>query len=99
MPRLLDAVTVVHKLAPWPLVKRVWRDVQDDNLVQMSAALAYSWLFALFPFLIFVMTLIPYMPEDVKQTATQEIPYTLDQYLPKKAADTIWEQISAVMTR
>lgn len=70
--------------------RRVWIQMSEDGLLTWAAALAYSWLFAVFPFLIFLMTLLPYLPERVKQTADKEIPEAISVMLPREAADTIW---------
>jgi membrane protein len=44
------------------LVRRVWREVQDDNCTGQAAQLAYYLIFAVFPFLLFLTTLLGYLP-------------------------------------
>jgi membrane protein len=44
------------------LVKRVVRSVYENNCLGQAAQLAYYFLFALFPFLLFLTTLLGYLP-------------------------------------
>ena len=44
------------------LAKRVYRKVVDDDCSEHAAAMAYYFLFAMFPFLLFLTTLIGYLP-------------------------------------
>ncbi|MES2854284.1 MAG: YhjD/YihY/BrkB family envelope integrity protein, partial [Bdellovibrionota bacterium] len=50
------------------LQKRFWKDlfteINDDNIFTGAAALSYYLLFALFPALIFLLSLLPYLPID-----------------------------------
>lgn len=69
MARLKDIPHVYRTVGPWTFVKRVYHQTYEDNLLVWAAALAYSWLFALFPFLIFCLSLVPLLPERVKPDA------------------------------
>ena len=40
------------------LAKRVWKEVQEDNVFGRAAELSYYFLLALFPFLIFLTSVI-----------------------------------------
>ena len=63
MARLRDIGHVWTNVGPWTFVKRLYNQTYCDNLLVWAAALAYSWLFALFPLLIFCLSLIPLLPE------------------------------------
>lgn len=65
MSRMRDIPHVVRHIGPWTFLKRLYNQMWDDNLLVWAAALAYSWLFALFPFLIFCLSLIPLLPAEV----------------------------------
>lgn len=52
-------------VGPWTFLKRIYLQSQEDNLLSWAAALAYSWLFALFPFLIFCLSLVPLLPDQM----------------------------------
>ncbi len=65
MARLRDIGHVWKNVGPWTFLKRVYNQMWNDNLLVWAAALAYSWLFALFPFLIFCISLLPLLPEEI----------------------------------
>lgn len=88
MARLRDAKTVFRRIGVRAFAARVWREVDDDNVFVWASSLSYSWILALFPFLIFLLSLIPYLPEERKVDALREIQGVVDT-LPKAAADTI----------
>ena len=50
----------------------MYNQTWNDNLLVWGAALAYSWLFALFPFLIFCLSLVPLLPDDLYEV--QSVP-------------------------
>jgi len=46
----------------WPdLAKRVWHEIQEDNVFGRAAELSYYFLLALFPFLIFLTSIIGFV--------------------------------------
>ena len=96
MARLADLRTVISSVGLVGFAKRVWGQVVEDNLFTWASALAYSWLFAVFPFLIFLLSLLPYLPERVKEQAKSEIGNMVHQ-LPPAAADTIWTNVDRVL--
>lgn len=99
MARLSDVPIALRSYGPFGFAKRVWEEVLDDNLFQWAAALAYAWLFAVFPFLIFLMTLLPYLPEEAKATAANEVKALVYDAFPPGAAETVWNNIEAAVDR
>ena len=98
MAHLSDVPKVIRSCGLWGFAKRVGHEVSQDNLTAWAAALAYSWLFAVFPFLIFLLTLLPYLPDRIKASAKTEIQqFMLDTNLPRPAVETIWTNVSAVL--
>lgn len=65
MARLRDIGHVWGNIGPWTFTKRVYSQMWRDNLLVWAAALSYSWLFAVFPFLIFCLSILPLLPERV----------------------------------
>jgi membrane protein len=55
-PWKLGGLTVVQ------LARRVWREIGEDEVADRGAALAYYFLFALFPALLFLTTLLGLLP-------------------------------------
>jgi len=44
------------------LARRVWTEIQDDEVTERAAALSYYFLFALFPELLFLVALLGFLP-------------------------------------
>ncbi|HEY3308979.1 MAG TPA: YihY/virulence factor BrkB family protein [Desulfuromonadaceae bacterium] len=75
------------------LGKRVYRAVNDDSCAVYSAAMAYYLLFALFPFFLFLTTLIGYIPIPALLDAILE---NLERLLPKEAFSLMQDNIKAL---
>lgn len=94
MARLTDMPHLFKTVGGVTFAKRVASEVADDNLFTWAAALAYSWLFAVFPFMIFLLTLLPYLPQGAKDRARNEIHTLVYATAPgHEAADTLWNNI------
>ncbi|MCS7034585.1 MAG: YihY/virulence factor BrkB family protein [Phycisphaerae bacterium] len=93
MARLGDLPHVLRTIGPWSFVRRVWRETLDDHVFTWAAALAYSWMFAIFPFLIFLLALLPYLPEQFKRPATTEIKEMIAQAIPSQAGQTLQQAV------
>jgi membrane protein len=89
MARLRDVPKIIRKVGFIPLTKRIYGQINGDNLFVWASALAYSWLFAVFPFFIFLLTLLPYLPAEYKNEAQLRIHEALEQ-LPRDAYKTVW---------
>lgn len=79
--------------------KTVWGEVSADAMLTYASALAYSWLFAIFPFFIFLLSLLPYLPHDWKVAAERQITATLNDQLPKQAAGVLSEVTNLIHDR
>ena len=97
MARLSDLPLVLRRVGPLTFLKRIWREIQEDHLFTWGAALAYAWLFAIFPFLLFLLTLIPLLPQKYILEAHARIEEGLYDYFPDTMAQTIWENIYRVL--
>jgi membrane protein len=93
MARLRDVPKLLRSVGPLEFAKRVWNQISDDNLFTWAASLAYSWLFALFPFMLFLLALIPYLPQQVRENAQHYVTDLLTKYLASEAAHTIRDNI------
>ena len=98
MARLSDVPKVINSVGALGFAKRVWGQVVEDNLFTWASALAYSWLFAVFPFMIFVLSLLPYLPDHMKDQARAEI-NNFVHALPEQAAETIWQNVTSVFDK
>ncbi len=88
MARLRDFPKVVRRIGFLEFVKRLWAQIVQDNTFTWASALAYAWLFAVFPFFIFLLTLLPYLPTQYKKEAQFRIDEALHQ-LPRDAYQTV----------
>jgi membrane protein len=64
--------------------KRVYAEADHDEIFNGAAALAYFWTLAIFPAMIFLMAVIPYLPIAQVDRAVMDL---LRQALPPSAAD------------
>ncbi len=86
----------MREVGPWGFVKRVWNQIAEDHVLVWASALAYSWMFAVFPFFIFLLTLTPYVPLLQGDEVIHQISDALHQNLPDDAADTLEKNIISV---
>jgi membrane protein len=87
MAAIRDFLPVMRSQGPVRFFHRVWEQVLEDNILTWASALAYSWLFAIFPFLIFLLSLVTYLPEQAKLSSHHVIKEFVDDTMPARAAD------------
>jgi membrane protein len=96
------ARSVAHGPSPWKLgglsvrdlARRVWREVQEDEVTERAAALSYYFLFALFPALLFLTALLSFLPVEGLQERLMA--YTRE-VLPPDAASTVERTMTEVV--
>jgi membrane protein len=94
VPKALSSVGVIaFAKRIRAFAKRIRDQVNEHRLGTWASALAYSWLMAVFPFFIFLLTLLPYLPQQVKDRAKREVQQAVYQTLPRDAANTVWQNI------
>ena len=72
------------------LARRVWHEVQDDDILQRAAALSYYFLFALFPALLFLTALLGLLPWRLMDVLMG----LLDQALPTDVVHKTFGEIA-----
>ena len=77
------------------LTRRVIREIQHDDCVGRAAELAYYFLFALFPFFLFLTTLLGYLPVPNLLDRILEL---LAQFLPGEALTLIQDNVRQLVT-
>src|SRR5204862_7475876 len=92
MAELRDISPVGRRVGPVRFARKIWFEVGDDNLYTWAAALAYSWLFAVFPFFLVLLSLIPLLRYEWRVEAKQQINNAIDQ-LPHEAKVTIRQYV------
>jgi membrane protein len=96
------ARSVAHRPSPWKLgglsvrdlARRVWRELQEDEVTERAAALSYYFLFALFPALLFLTALLSFLPVEGLQERLMA--YTRE-VLPPDAASTVERTMTEVL--
>src|SRR6476659_2362980 len=88
MAELRDVPVVIRSMGAIKFVRKVWAEVGDDNLFTWASALAYSWLFAVFPFFLVLLSLIPLLRYEWRVEAKSQIVTAIDQ-LPHEAKVTV----------
>jgi len=64
-------------------LKDLYAEIQDDNVFNGAAALAYYWMLAIFPALIFLLSLLPFLPIPNLEDAIMDF---MGEALPQEAA-------------
>ena len=98
MARLRDLPRAIRGMGFIPFCKKVWFEISDDNLWTWASALAYSWLFAIFPFFLVLLSLIPMLKYEWRLEAKNQINEAINQ-LPHDAKVTISKYIEPKLDR
>ncbi|ALS22906.1 MULTISPECIES: YihY/virulence factor BrkB family protein [Paenibacillus] len=69
-----------------------WNQLVQDDVLSLAAQCAYYFLFSLFPFLIFIMSLLGYLP-----ITAHDVLLLIKEYIPSGAAAGIEEQLKDVL--
>jgi membrane protein len=85
-----------RRLTTYEIVLRVWEKLFEDQVFGRAAQLAYYWFFSLFPLLIFLTTLLAFLPvaEDVNQWIS-----ALETVLPVEAYALVRETLDQIINR
>jgi membrane protein len=75
------------------LVSNVWKEMNEDDVFGIAAQLAYYFLFALFPLLLFLVTLIGFLPV---QNLYAELSSFISQVLPGEAVALVQGNIDSI---
>ncbi|SDM56893.1 YihY/virulence factor BrkB family protein [Bacillus sp. OK048] len=74
------------------LVKLLWHRIEEDDISGQSAQLAYFFLLSLFPLLIFIFTLMPYL-----QIPYHDILGSIREFAPPQTMELIEKNVNYVM--
>jgi membrane protein len=99
MAAIKDVPVVMKSLGVKAFLLKVLKGVGDDGVFTWASALAYSWVFALFPMVIAILTLVPYLPWQTREKARNEIANTVYASMGGDAAKTIMTSIDEVVTQ
>jgi membrane protein len=83
-------------LTPGQLVRRVWREIDHDNVLGRASELAYNFLLAVFPLLLFVLAMLGVLAERGMDVRTLLFQY-LGRVLPGSASELISKTANEVI--
>ena len=83
-------------MAVYDVMVFFWRSIVDGALTTRASAIAFSFFVALFPAIIFLFTLIPYIPIENFQT---ELFLLMRDMVPEGAFNAIEETVKDILTR
>jgi membrane protein len=98
MPMLRDLPRAIRGMGWMPFLKKIWFEIGDDNLWTWASALAYSWLFAIFPFFLVLLSLIPTLKYEWRVEAKNQINNAVNQ-LPHEAKVTVQTYLQPKLDR
>lgn len=76
-------------------LKDLWREIENDNVSNGAAALAYFWMLAAFPAAIALLSILPYLPIPNLQQAIMNM---LGQAMPGEAANLFRSTVEGVVS-
>lgn len=82
-------------LTPLSLGKQVWKDIGEDEVSVRSAALAYYFVLAIFPAMLFLLSLLGYFASAGTQLR-ETLFTTLARVLPGSASDLVHKTLDEV---
>jgi membrane protein len=85
----------LRELGVWGFLKKLYKRWSDNAITDRAAQLAYYFLFALFPFLFFLVTLTAYLPV---QGAVQELLARASEVMPDQAMAIVQDQLDKLVT-
>lgn len=74
------------------LFRLLWHRIEEDDIPGLSAQLAYFFLLSLFPLLIFIFTLLPYLP-----IPHHDILGSIREFAPPQTMELIEKNVNYVM--
>lgn len=85
-----------YKISLYRFLEILYGKLESDHIMEMSRSMAYSFVLSIFPAIIFLFTLIPYVPIEKLDIA---ILSTLSQLLPGGIYDVAKETIYDIVAR
>jgi membrane protein len=73
-----------------------WRSIVNGSITTRASAIAFSFFIAFFPAILFLFTLIPYIPIENFQN---ELFYLIHELLPQSTFSTVEDTVKDIITR
>ncbi len=98
MASIKDVPKVFHKMGFLGFLKKLWAEIGEDEVFTWGSALAYAWIFAIFPFMIFLLTLAPYLPGTAKQKVMDQVSQVASSSMGGQGGDVLVKSVNEVMS-
>ena len=97
LTKIADKIIVpgLNGMSLFDLLEMYIIGIVEGALTSRAGSIAFSFFMALFPFVLFVLTLIPYIPIENFQN---DLLYLIEQALPPKTADSVDVVIKDIAT-
>jgi membrane protein len=79
------------------LGRRVWREIYEGALLTHAAALAFYFLFALFPLLLFLVTMLGFFADTGTELRANLLGF-LSRVVPPSASQLIYQTVDEIIT-
>lgn len=109
MVKIISENIIVIKLIEWLdkikfksgvsllfLLKTFYNKIKEDDLQIMAGAIAFNFTLSVFPGIIFLFTLIPYIPVE---NLTEHIQLFMKEGLPQSFFEVTWDTIEDIVDR
>lgn len=86
------------QIGGWELCKRMYTQISEDGILTWAAAMAYSWMFSLFPLVLFLLTLVAFLPIN-HERAAHDVQRFFESSLPAEASKILVEQAPTIIRK
>lgn len=83
----------------YTLVRTFFRKLQKDDTIDRANGVAFNFILAIFPAIIFLFTLIPYISQYVPSVNQQSILEFLSNLLPDTMMDAVYTTVQDIMSK
>ena len=97
MARLSEIPYVLRTVGPFTFAKRIYIEIAEDGVFNMAAAVAYYWLLAIFPLVIFLASLATVLPKKPKEALEFRVTVWIYDNLTKEVADAVWVKFHDIL--
>lgn len=98
MASIKEVPKVFQKMGFVGFLKKLWAEIGDDEVFTWGSALAYAWIFAIFPFMIFLLTLAPYLPGSAKQKVMEQVTQVASSSMGGQGGEMLVKSVNEVMS-
>src|SRR3954447_6606439 len=98
MASIKDVPKVLHKMGFIGFAKKLFAEIGEDEVFTWGSALAYAWIFAIFPFMIFLLTLAPYLPGSAKQKVMEQVTQVASSSMGGQGGGVLVKSVNEVMS-